>query len=93
MFCISKGLNYNWRLSPEKLKNYLIDNNWVVSDIILKTTRKVPLPNKSADENVFLISPGTDQSANFIFESHSSKEALLRECFAIYFLIVCSFIK
>ena len=22
MFCISKGLNYNWRLSPEKLKNY-----------------------------------------------------------------------
>lgn len=41
MFCISKGLNYNWRLSPEKLKNYLIDNNWIVSDIILKTTRKV----------------------------------------------------
>ena len=41
MFCNSKGLEIDWRFSPEKLQNYLINNNWIVSDIILKTTRKI----------------------------------------------------
>jgi hypothetical protein len=47
---------------------------------ISKTIRKEPLPNKSAVGNEFLISTGESQSANFIFESYSSKEILLPEC-------------
>lgn len=41
MFCTSKGLDFDWRLNLEKLKSHLIANNWIVSDIILKTTRRI----------------------------------------------------
>lgn len=41
IFCISKKLDFNWRLNNAKLINYLLENNWIVSDIVFKTTRKV----------------------------------------------------
>lgn len=40
MFCISKCLDFDWRLNLEKLKSFLTANDWMISDIILKTSRK-----------------------------------------------------
>lgn len=40
LFCNSKDLDFDWRLNLGQLKKYLIDNNWIVSDIILNTKRR-----------------------------------------------------
>lgn len=39
LFCEAKNLEVNWRINPELLKQYLMDNNWIVSDIVFKTKR------------------------------------------------------
>lgn len=53
LFCEAKGITeINWRQNPKKLKDYLRENDWVVSDIILKTNRK---GDSSADTALFNI--------------------------------------
>ena len=47
---------------------------------ISKTTRSLPFPSKSAEPKVFVISPGTLQSAIFMNVSHNLKEVLLLGC-------------
>jgi hypothetical protein len=49
LFCIAKINDFNWRQNPETLKKYLKDNEWLVSDIILKANRN---GNGAADSNL-----------------------------------------
>ena len=50
LFCEAKNLEVNWRINPELLKQYLMDNNWIVSDIVFKTKRR---KNTALDKDAF----------------------------------------
>lgn len=53
LFCEAKDITeINWRQNPEKMKVYLRENDWVVSDIILKANRR---GDSSADTALFNI--------------------------------------
>lgn len=40
LFCKTQNIEINWRNDLESFKKYLLNNSWMISDIILETKRK-----------------------------------------------------
>ena len=47
LFMYSFNLKFNLQVDLDKLKHWLIKNNWGISDIVLETTRKCDSPKDS----------------------------------------------